>query len=212
MLNVRNLNKFDYSVVLEMDLNSDFNVSEFIEGPEESLSYGIFLDEILIGYATLGYANCCSEIIADHPAHSNNSIILSNVFIDKAHRKNGYSLILISEALKQGNPNKESVYLSVLYPGLIHFYKKFGFVEIGDNCMFKEFDNQSLVKCLLCKSEISWTHKNETMHSSDYLENIDICKTCLIDHCCETDCDSCSIRNVSNCEFKEIKIHYSKAN
>ena len=44
---------------------------------------------------------------------------------------------------------------------------------------------------------------------SDFVEEFPgWCRTCLIDHCCETDCTTCTIKDKEDCSFIDIKELY----
>jgi hypothetical protein len=48
--------------------------------------------------------------------------------------------------------------------------------------------------------------------SSDYIENCDYCMSCMIEHCCTTNCLGCNFNTgkYSDCRFFDMKQHYMK--
>ena len=129
MIYVRNVNKNDIKQTEYLDELSGNNVSEWLEC--EDSGYGIFNDNKLIGYCTLNYADDCDDIIEKHPNWTNDSRLLSNVYILKEYRNQGIGKLLINTALKEADDN--SVFLTVLCPELCEYYKYFGFIEIGND-------------------------------------------------------------------------------
>lgn len=212
MISIRNLTSKDIDAVSELDELTNFNVSFFLNDEDESMAFGLFLNDKLIGYASLGYADDCAVQIENHPDRNNDSLLLSDVFITHEFRGNGYSVQLVEETLKQGNKTSENVYLTLLDDGLQKLYEKFGFVDIGNGCMYRSSTDltkpRTTSKCSFCSAELEWVQDGITLQSSDYVENLDVCKTCLIDHCCKTDCGKCTIRTVEFCEFVDQKTHY----
>lgn len=112
------------------DLSGDY-VEEWIESDG---SFGIFNDEELVGYLTLGYADDCGPVIENHPAHTIDSCMLSNVYVRKEFRGMGLGQRMIDEAI---NVVDETVYLSFIHDKLQSFYEKLGFELIEDYHMVK---------------------------------------------------------------------------
>ena len=99
-------------------------------------SWGMFLDNMLIGYCTTGYADDCSASIEDHPLHANDSILLSDVFVVPAYRHNGYASQMIRAALKLRHDNDgydETVFLALLHDELVALYEPLGFTFIDND-------------------------------------------------------------------------------
>lgn len=130
---VRRLNEYDEDIVCEMDAKSGYNVVEWLDS--EDLAWGAFLANHLIGYCTIGYADDMPDAIAHHPAHTSDSLVLSNVFVIPRFRNHGYGLQLIKGAIRkrwEADEEENTVYLEVLYDGLKRFYEKAGFSQIPD--------------------------------------------------------------------------------
>lgn len=119
----------------KLDKISGNSVAELLDS--YGYAWGLFKNARLIGYCTLGYADNCCELITNHKNYSYNSLLLSDVFIHPDYRGNNYSLYLINEAIKQGNENLESVFLTLLDDNLSYLYKKCGFINISSNIMIK---------------------------------------------------------------------------
>ena len=66
------------------------------------------------------------------------------------------------------------------------------------------------LKCSDCGRALAWQVPGEdySICSSDYREGLDICYSCLIEHCCNTNCYSCRRGKYPECEWLETKKHY----
>ena len=129
---VRPLTFADYESAKELDVLSENNVSQVVkdlEGCEENdYSWGIFLGETLIGYCTLGYADAMEDVLMLHPMYSDDALLLSDVFIKKEYRKNGYALLLVKTVIERRQEEEnEPVFLALLDDALSYFYEKLGF-------------------------------------------------------------------------------------
>lgn len=124
---LRELEEIHEDEVFEMDEESGFYVVDWIG---TGMAYGYFINDELIGYMTLGYADFCGEDIDNHPLHTNDSLMLSNVYIKEEYRGRGYGHKMIEEAIKD---EKESMYLNFLDEWLQEYYEKIGFERFGDD-------------------------------------------------------------------------------
>lgn len=133
---VRPLTESDKTQVETLDEESNDYVSQWLEDNED-YAWGAFLGETLIGYCTTGYADDCCDAIANHPAHTDDSILLSDVFILPEYRHNGYAIQMITDALefrhKSDNNPHEAVFLTVLCDNLKTLYNRLGFSSIDEN-------------------------------------------------------------------------------
>lgn len=48
--------------------------------------------------------------------------------------------------------------------------------------------------------------------TSDYMETFDLCHTCLVEHCMQTNCYKCELRKYPDCEFLATKKLYLEMN
>lgn len=133
-ITIRALTEDDKTVVRALDELSGNYVEQWLDSTD--YSWGMFLDDTLIGYCTTGYADDCSDSIENHSLHTCDSILLSDVFIIPTHRHNGYASLMIRKALKlrhDGDGYNETVFLSLLYDSLSALYEPLGFSFIDDN-------------------------------------------------------------------------------
>ena len=131
---IRELNETDIKSVEELDELSGNQVSQWLDC--DDYAWGLFLHDKLIGYCTAGYADDCCNSIENHPLHTNDSILLSDVFILKDYRNKGYASQMIRTALTLRHVNDgydETVYLSVLYDSLARLYEPVGFLFIDND-------------------------------------------------------------------------------
>lgn len=130
-LEVRNLKEDDLKQVIELDEMSGNNVEDWIESDG---TFGIFFNEILLGYLTLGWADDCGLAIENHPAHTYDSRMLSNVYVRKEWRGRGVGNMLINEAFLK---IQETTFLSFAHDNLQSYYESLGFKLIEDNHMIR---------------------------------------------------------------------------
>lgn len=148
---VRFLNKKDAEAALEMDDLSGFCLGQWIDDSYD-YSWGIFENNNLIGYCSTGYADDCNEYIDKHPLHTNDSLLLSDVFIRREYRNQGYGLKLITDAIAKRwelDGKKNVVYCSLMREELEKFYGKAGFrmIETGDPFYMEMYlDPNDLIK------------------------------------------------------------------
>lgn len=52
------------------------------------------------------------------------------------------------------------------------------------------------------------------IYSSDYIDNWPICRSCMIEHCCNTNCMGCEFNqgDYQKCYFFDMKKHYMEEN
>ena len=130
---VRALTWMDAGQIKELDEKSGNDLSQWFLGIDdysENYAYGIFEGRKLIGYCSLGYADDCGSLIEGHPLHTHNSLLLSDVYVLKEYRGNGYAMKLCRQAIKQkvqAEPDSDAVFLTLLYDGLSRLYRKLGF-------------------------------------------------------------------------------------
>lgn len=142
----RILTQYDFKQVSQLDELSDFVVSKYLDCG--NYAYGIFFGNSLIGYVTIGGADCLGscEITKDCD-YSNNAFLLSDMFILKQYRRLECGTSLIRFALKE-NWKANGNYPVYLQPysgedGCVEFYKNLGFKPIysdeaeGIICAFK---------------------------------------------------------------------------
>lgn len=139
---VRPISQKDIWQVKTLDDKSGNYLSQWIKDLEENeisdYAFGIFSDNCLVGYCSIGYADDVGRSIEEHPLHTNDSLYLSDVYIRPEYRKNGYALKMCKEALHMANPDNEAVFLTVLYDDLERLYSKLGFEFIdADGRMVK---------------------------------------------------------------------------
>lgn len=137
---VRPLSAVDAQEIIKIDDMSGFYVSQWLDEMDEDndYSWGIYVDHVLAGYCTIGYADDVPSIIGQHPSYSDVSYLLSDVFIKPEYRHNGYGLQMITETILGRWKTEETgpVFLEILYGNLKNFYGKAGFDLLSDGvCM-----------------------------------------------------------------------------
>lgn len=132
---VRQLTEKDEKQVEYLDIASGNYVGQWLE--DEGYSWGIFENDILVGYCTMGAADDCCRAITDYPGWTFDSLLLGDVYVNPLCRHHGYATRMIEEVIKQKSGN-ELVFLTLMHDGLIEFYKKFGFVLIAEGVMVLE--------------------------------------------------------------------------
>ena len=137
---VKPLSAVDAQEIVRMDDMSGFYVSQWLEEMDEDndYSWGIYVNHVLAGYCTIGYADDVPSVIEKHPNYSSESYLLSDVFIKPEYRHNGYGLKMITETILGRWKVEETnlVFLEIIYDNLKNFYGKAGFELLSDGvCM-----------------------------------------------------------------------------
>lgn len=131
---VRYLNEDDIDAlkVLEGKDNEMLNHIDFeLDMVDDSGFFvGLFNGERLLGFCTLGGADCETDAI-----YRKEDGILSNVYIGKSERDMGYGTYLVRQALllaKEQFPNA-FLHIDLLRPSLAKWYKDLGFFVTGED-------------------------------------------------------------------------------
>ncbi len=127
---IRHLEKSDLDKVYELEQTSDsyYYVSDFIK-EEYSIVYGLFLDDKLIGFCTLGGAE---ELDTIEPDFDYDSLLLSDVYIAPEYRHKHFGSQMITELLKAADV---PVYCVILSDDLAPFYEQLGFTYMKDGVL-----------------------------------------------------------------------------
>ena len=125
---VRPLEMKDAAQIKEIDSEGEFEIFGFIEDmleeDKQDYAYGIFLNDSLIGYCTIGGADEIDNAECDDE-------LLGDVYIRENYRGQGYGKQLIEYVLSQYS--EHNIYADILHDELEHFYTQFGFMrkELG---------------------------------------------------------------------------------
>lgn len=123
---VRLLKESDADEVRKLDDMNEYGFSAS-EWCDESIGFGAFKQNRLIGYCTLGNADVCDGRIQSYPGFTNDALLLSNLYIRPEFRGLYYGSDLVEEAIKLQNTANEHVFLEIMDESLISFYEKHGF-------------------------------------------------------------------------------------
>lgn len=121
-ITVRPLTESDEKSISELDELSGNDVVAMIDA--KNYAYGIFKDNKLIGYCTFGGADIGDLLFETHPNYTNNSKLLSDVYIHPDYRRHGYCEKLLNTVL---NTDNHTVFLTLLDEDLMPLYEQFGF-------------------------------------------------------------------------------------
>ena len=100
--------------------------------------YGLFENDILIGYCFLADIFPCQEFCDYTYFNERNSLILGSVFVHPDYRNKGCGLFMIENAIKMKTSKKEKdVYLVLSNLELEKFYNKLGFKMFTEGFMVK---------------------------------------------------------------------------
>ena len=137
-ISIRSLTLEDNYKVSKLDNMSGNFVEQWLEDNDD-YAWGLFKGKELIGYCTIGGADDCGKEITEYPGWTNDSLLLSDVFINPDHRRQGYATQMIDEVIKERTKeDKELVFLTVLYEDLVDLYEKVGFSYIGNGIMVRD--------------------------------------------------------------------------
>lgn len=143
---LRALTEEDLIQVEVLDEMSYNNVAESLDADE--YAWGLFLGEELIGYCTLGGADDPQMGYEVFPEWTSESLCLSDVFIKPSYRGEGLAQKLVNEVLETANPEKQSVFLTLLDNNLSALYEKAGFYLLKEGVMVRKERNQIKVGSL----------------------------------------------------------------
>ncbi len=97
-------------------------------GVDSECVWGLWLNNKIIGYCTLGYAE---GVI--YSANSDD-LLLSDVYILSKYRRKGYGLYFLQRVLRNIN---NLVFAEIMDSRLLYFYSKLGFQEISNGLLVK---------------------------------------------------------------------------
>lgn len=143
-LTVKPLSEKYYRSVEKLDEASGNCVADMLDYDDEvdnfAYAWGLFKNNRLIGYCTIGGADDCGGTIAACPGYAGvDSLLLSDVFVMPRQRGQGCGAFLVNEAIKlRTKDDKQLVFLTLLDDNLSYFYKKIGFSSIGDGNMVRD--------------------------------------------------------------------------
>lgn len=127
MIYTRALTCSDSEIVSQLDEQSGNYVGEWLD--DKDYAYGIFLNDLLVGYCTIGGADCQQGVIEEHKNYNQYAYLLSDVFVLPEYRKYGLGSELIKEAirLKRFVEGYNVIYIVIMEEKLFHFYNLIGF-------------------------------------------------------------------------------------
>ena len=135
----------DIKDVSKMDDESGINILQFVRDLDNTYdnvySWGIYVNDTLAGYCTIGYAADICPVIEHHPLHGkhgDDSYLLSNVYVRPEFRHRGYGLRLIKGVIEGRFAKEEKlpVFIYEYYSKLRRlrrFFQKAGFESIPDD-------------------------------------------------------------------------------
>lgn len=134
-ITVRELMERDANEVHALDNLSSFYVEQWLDS---DIAWGIFDNQKLMGYCTLGCADCCDDLYGEDADFTDDAYVLSDVYVDRKYRHNGYGGELIQNAIRemwQRDNNRECVYLSPINDLVANWYDTLGFRKIANGAM-----------------------------------------------------------------------------
>ena len=161
---IRSLNESDITEVKKVEKESFFEVSDMTDSPD--YGYGIFVENSLVGFCTIGCADVIDDIeaVATYPGFNGDSLLLSDVFVLPEHRAKGYGSSLVREAIKMkwaSEKKNELVFIEPWDDEVKRFYDKLGFSSITDDIMV-----------LKPSALISIKPKTETVSAPEYIQDL----------------------------------------
>lgn len=135
---IKPLSKEHLLAVETMDDMSGNYVLQWLEDNED-YAWGLFAEERLVGYCSIGRADDCREEIEGYPGYTYDSLLLSDVFVLPEYRGQGFGSFMVNEAVKlRTEEDKQLVFLTVMYDRLSQFYEKIGFLWVGNGVMVRD--------------------------------------------------------------------------
>lgn len=134
---VRGLSEKDVITTKQLDSMSGFGLAPWVAdtGPDDDpFGWGLFVNDLLIGYCSIGYADDVGKKITSHPLYTGNSLLVSDVFIRPAYRHFGLGTRMIKSAIEQRwelDGSKEPVFLVCVQENIKNVYREAGFETIS---------------------------------------------------------------------------------
>ncbi len=127
------LRRNDLQKVMVLDEESGFNVSQWLDEDVSDIAYGIFSGRTLLGYCTLGSADCCHDLYGEDSDYDiDTSLVLNDVYVKKEFRHKGYGRWLVSRAISRAGG---TVYLQAINNYVQKWYELIGFRTIKNERM-----------------------------------------------------------------------------
>lgn len=135
------LSIYQLSKVKTMDQMSGFCMEQWLDDNVD-FAWGLFHNDKLIGYCSIGIADDADPLVEEHEAYKeDSSLLLSDVFILPEYRNHGYGSQMIKESIEtrwKMDGEKNTVYLHAMGvtgdlsydEKLKSFYEKIGFSEL----------------------------------------------------------------------------------
>ena len=136
-MKVRGLMLKNAEAVKQLDEGGGWNVAQWVEELEEDevsdYAYGIFDNDLLVGYCTIGGADDVGDVIEKDVDYINGkSLLLSDVYVTPDYRGMGVATKLITEAIELRVCYYENIYCEPSHPDLFNLYRKAGFKKLND--------------------------------------------------------------------------------
>lgn len=134
---VRGLSEQDTIATKQLDEMSGCGLAPWVAdtGPEDdSFGWGLFVNDRLIGYCSIGYADDVCKKNTNYPLYAGNSLLVSDVFIRPAYRHFGLGRRMIKYAIEKRwelDGSKEPVFLVCVQENAKNVYRKAGFETIS---------------------------------------------------------------------------------
>lgn len=132
-IKVRSLNADDTKQIKLIDELSGNGVANMADCKD--YAWGLFKGDNLIAYCTIGGADDTDMGYDEYPEWTDESKLLSDVFVREEYRRQGYALKMLNEVLKEANPEKQAVFITLINNNLSRLYEKLGFRLIDDGTM-----------------------------------------------------------------------------
>lgn len=143
---VRSLIEADKTKIKTLEAMYDYDVDlyGYVEGYNDgdSVAFGIFYEDKLLGALSLGYADVYHQELCDHPDYHRNAYLLSDLFVREEFRRKGVGHKLAKESIdlireREGNL---PIFAMVINDDLIQFFIELGFkvVDGYDGFVMKE--------------------------------------------------------------------------
>lgn len=131
---VRELTESDFSDVEKLDDESGFSLKDMLDCA--CYAWGIFENDILIGYCSLGGADVLDEddddsICSDPDYDVCASLLLSDVYVLPEYRHQNFATQMIQNVISKTD---QTVYCCPLCLELESFYEKLGFHSLDESC------------------------------------------------------------------------------
>lgn len=143
-MHVRELTPNDIDAVKETDDTSGFCLEQWLE--DTGFGWGIFDNDTLIGYCSVGGADDVYDSIYNDPDYTYDALLLSDVYVKSEYRHKGVCTQMLHDVISKLNDQTSTIYCCPSYEALGALYEAAGFVSMDEECICMKLVRKSKIE------------------------------------------------------------------